>query len=73
MAVVLPFVATFADKGTKQAIASIKKVESQWGGFGNSLKKAAAPAAAVGAAIALTVTDEFIDGHAVALSVTDTV
>jgi hypothetical protein len=56
MAVVLPFVATFADKGTKQAIAAIKKVESQWGGFGNSLKKAAGPAAAVGGALVVALT-----------------
>jgi hypothetical protein len=56
MAVVLPFVATFADKGTKQAIAAIKKVESQWGGFGNSLKKASGPAAAVGGALVVALT-----------------
>jgi hypothetical protein len=51
MAVVLPFVATFVDKGAKQAIQSIKKVESQWGKTGNTIKKMGAPAAAVGGAL----------------------
>lgn len=51
MAVVLPFVATFVDKGTKQAVAAVKKVDSQWGKTGDTLKKAAVPAAAVGTAL----------------------
>jgi hypothetical protein len=51
MAVVLPFVATFVDKGAKAAIAAIKEVDQTWGSFGSGLKSAAGPAAAVGTAL----------------------
>src|SRR5215831_12522529 len=51
MAVVLPFVATFVDKGVKQAVKSVEEVESRWGKFGGTMKKLAVPAAAVGTAL----------------------
>lgn len=51
MAVVLPFVATFVDKGVKQAKGAIEDVEATWGKFGGAMKKMAVPAAAVGTAL----------------------